>query len=182
MGEEFSKKALERHRKDGKPLKCKKCVSAAEQEERDRAEARRRKEAENNHASKAASEDDNESRSCAGACGKDLPKSAYNRNQWSKGESKSRCRECVEQAVKDEATEQAKAKEEKIELAKGKVEEAKKSGNQAKILAAESELAALEAEKVTGLKPVKLSSRGGRGGRGGRGIRSGGRGRGRGKR
>jgi hypothetical protein len=57
------------------------------------------------------------------------------------------------------------------------VEEANASGNAQKIVVAESELAALEAEKVTGLKPVKMSAGRGRGrGRGGgRGRGTGGR-------
>lgn len=175
MGEEFSKKALERHRKDGSPLKCKQCVSAAEEAEREEAQARRNKKIEEE------ADPNEERRKCAGTtCGKELPQSSYNRNQWSKGDGKSRCRDCVERAVKEEATQQAKAKEDKIASAKKKVEEANASGDSAKIVAAESLLAALEAEKVTGLKPVKLSSgRGrGRGGSRGGGARGTGRGRG----
>ena len=62
----------------------------------------------------------------------------------------------------------AKSKEEKISAARKKVDDAKRSGNAQQILAAESELAALEAEKVTGLKPIKLSAGRGRArGRGG---------------
>jgi hypothetical protein len=170
MGEEFSKKALERHRKDGAPLKCKQCVAAAEQAEREEAQAKRDK-----HNDGMKDGDANEElRNCAGTCRKELPLSSYNRNQWSKGDGKSRCRDCVEKAVKEEATQQAKSKEDKIASAKKAVDEATASGNTAKIVAAESLLAALEAEKVTGLKPVKLSSGRGRG-------RGGGRGRGRGR-
>ena len=176
MGEEFSNKALDKHRRDGGPLKCKQCVAAAEQAEREKAAARRQ-----NDTSTAKDGDGmDETRKCSGKCIKVLPKSAYNRNQWSKGESKSRCRSCVEQSVKEESEQQTKSKEDKLAAAHKKVEEANASGNAQKIIAAESELAALEAEKVTGLKPVKMSA-GGRGGRGGRG-RFGGRGRGRGGR
>ena len=178
MGEEFSKKALERHRKDGKPLKCKQCVAAAEQEERDRAQAKREQQS---AATGGDADGDDETRKCAGKCGQVISKSAFNRNQWMKGEGKSRCRTCVEAAVKEEAEQQSKTKEDKIAAARKKVEEAQRSKNPAKIVAAESELAALEAEKVTGLKPVKLSSGRGRG-RGGFGSGRGrGRGRGRGK-
>ena len=176
MGEEFSNKALDKHRRDGGPLKCKQCVAAAEQAEREKAAARRQ-----NDTSTAKDGDGmDETRKCSGKCIKVLPKSAYNRNQWSKGELKSRCRACVEQSVKEESEQQTKSKEDKLAAAHKKVEEANASGNAQKIIAAESELAALEAEKVTGLKPVKMSA-GGRGGRGGRG-RFGGRGRGRGGR
>lgn len=161
MGEEFSNKALERHRKDGKPLKCKLCVAAEEKDEREKAAKR-----------KADDHNRDETRKCAGKCAQVLPKASFNRNQYSKGEGKSRCRECVEQAVKEESAIQAKSKEEKITAARKKLEDANRSGSKQKILAAESELAALEAEKVTGLKPMKLSSAGrgrGRGRVGGRG-------------
>lgn len=96
---------------------------------------------------------------------------AYNRNQWNKGDGKSKCRECVEKALADEQTQQTQFKEAQLEAARTKVQDAKQSGNAALILQAESELAALEAHKVTGLKPVKLGRGGGR--------RSAGRGRGR---
>ena len=167
MGEEFSKKALERHRKDGKPLKCKQCVAADEQTERE-------------NAAKRKGDDDNsdETRKCAGKCSQVLPKASFNRNKYSKGEGKSRCRDCVEQSVKDESANQQKSKEEKITAARKKVEDAKRSGKAHLILAAESELAALEAEKVTGLKPIKLSAGRGRG-RGSGGSRGRGRGVGR---
>lgn len=161
MGDKFSKKAMERYRKDGIPLKCTECVSAIEQAEREQAQARRTNM--KSSINKRTDLNDGERRKCAGSCGKDLPQSSFNRNQWSKGEGKSRCCDCVEQAVKTEATQQAKSKEDKIALAKQKVEEANKSGDPVKILAAESMMAALQAELVTGLKPVKLSSRRGRG-------------------
>ena len=164
MGEEFSKKALERYRKDGKPLKCKQCVAADEQTERENAAKR-----------KVVDDNSDETRRCAGKCERVLPKASFNRNQYSKGDGKSRCRDCVEQSVKDESANQAKSKEEKISAARKKVDDAKRSGNAQQILAAESELAALEAEKVTGLKPIKLSA-----GRGRARGRGGGRGRGRG--
>jgi hypothetical protein len=160
MGDKFSKKAMERYRKDGIPLKCTECVSGAEQAEREQAQARRNQKSSINERTDPNIE---ERRQCAGSCGKDLPQSSFNRNQWSKGDGKSRCCDCVELAVKEEATQQAKSREDKIALAKQKVDEAEKSSDPVKILAAESMLAALQAEKVTGLKPVKLSSGRGRG-------------------
>ena len=185
MGEEFSKKALERHRRgDGSaPLKCKKCVSEAEQAERDQAAARRKAAATAGSSDGAAgsTNSDDETRRCVGKCNKTLSKSAFNRNQWSKGDGKSRCRECVEQSLQEESEQQSKLKEEKLVAARKKVEDAKKGGNAQMIIAAESELAALEAERVTGLKPMKMSAGRG-GGRGGRGGRYGSRGRGRGGR
>jgi hypothetical protein len=181
MGEEFSKKALERHRKDNGALKCKTCVAAAEQAERDQAAARRQEQQKQKQSSSSATTPDDdddaneeESRMCAGKCGKECAKAAFNRNQWSKGETKSRCRECVEQAVQDESAEQQKSKDDKIVAARRKVEEANATGNAQSMVVAESELAALEAEQVTGLKPVKLAAGRGRG-------RSRGAGRGRGR-
>ena len=189
MGEEFSKKALERHyyRKGGGAplLKCIQCVTAAERAEREQAQqqARRRnnnQKSNNNFLADTKNsddDDDDERRKCAGYCGNELPQSSFNRNQWSKGDGKSRCGACVDRAVKEEAAQQTKSREDKLASAKKQVEEAEKSGNSMKILAATSMLAALEAERVTGLKPVKLSSgrgrgRGGRGGGGGvRGMR-----------
>lgn len=160
MAEEFSKKALERHRKDSKPLlRCKQCVAAEEQAERENAAKR-----------KGDDDNSNETRKCAGKCAQVLPKASFNRNQYSKGDGKSRCRECVEQSVKEESENQAKFKEEKITAARKKVEDAKRSGSAQQIIAAESELAALEAEKVTGLKPIKLSAGRGRGRGRGRGV------------
>ena len=167
-----SKKALERYRRDrsssNPQIKCKQCVAAVEQAERDKAAARRKKEEESNNTS-TNEEGNAEKRQCAGKCDSLLPKSAYNKNQWMKGENKSRCRKCVEQSIQDETSSQTKNKQDKITAAKLKVEEANKSKDAKLIAAAESELAALEAEKVTGLKPIKLSVGMGRKRRGGRG-------------
>lgn len=194
MAEAFSKKALEKHRKQirgllNKPniiLRCKECVAEAERMEREAAAANQKKSPSAPKNGNGRTEEEN--RKC-GACAKELPQSSFNRNQWSKGHGKSRCRSCVEQSVKMEAQQQSRSKEDQISAAKKKVEQAKQSGFASAILAAESELAALEAERVTGLKPVCMAAggrgggrgkkvpwrRGGSGGRGGRGIRGGGR-------
>jgi len=95
----------------------------------------------------------------------------YNKNQWSKGVGKARCRVCVEQSLEEERQQQETSQATKLQEAKEKVAQAQASGNAHAILRAESELAALEAEKVTGLKPVKMGR--------GRGRGSSGRGRGR---
>ena len=153
-------------------------MASAELAEREKAAARRK--TQTTDASDNNDDDSNETRTCAGTCNKLLSKSAFNRNQWSKGENKSRCRECVETAIASEAIQESKSKDRKITAARKKVDDLKKKGGKPnEILSAESELAALEAEKVTGLAPVKLSA--GRGGRGrGRSYRAG-RGRGRGR-
>jgi hypothetical protein len=119
-----------------------------------------------------------ESRNCA-ICQKDVMYSEYNKNQWNKGEGKSKCRSCVEQALAQEASQQKASSDEKLEKARQQVKEATASGNQPAILKAESELAALEAEKVTGLKPIRMGRGGGRGRGRGSGRTTGGRGRGR---
>jgi len=168
--------ALDKYRKLGGKLKCKDCVATAEAEEREAAAARRRAKEESTAAAAsknddkdAAAEQEHEFRNCA-ACNKDLGRGSYNINQWNKGSGKSRCRDCVEAAVAAEKQEQDKLKEDKLAAARAKVEAVKaKGGGASDILKAESELAALEAEKVTGLKPVKMSGRGGGRGRGGRG-------------
>mmetsp|Transcript_10256 Transcript_10256/g.15746 ORF Transcript_10256/g.15746 Transcript_10256/m.15746 type:complete len:190 (-) Transcript_10256:2289-2858(-) len=164
MADEFSKKALERYRRDGKPLKCKACVQSAEEKERAAPEARRINDS-----------TIHETRECS-VCQTQKEFSDFNRNQWNKGERKSKCRLCVEKVLAEESLKQVQGKEQKLKDARAKVAIAKESGDKAKALAAESELAALEAELVTGLKPVRMNRGGGRG-RSGR-IRSrGGRGR-----
>ena len=200
VGEEFSKKAMEKYRREGKVLKCKQCVAAAEAVERkaaqDRAEAK----------AKACGDDSGEKEvkggsmisggggasspplqppvTCA-ACQQSLPPPSYNRNQLSKPSGQARCRSCVEEAVAKEAEAVKSTKQDRLEKAQRDLEDAKRSGDTKKIIAAESVLAALEAEVVTGLKPVMLGKGRGRGGRwsSGRGGATGsGRGRGRGRR
>ena len=161
MAEEFSKRGLERHRNEGVPLRCKQCVSVSEQAERFQA-ARARGQNDKSDANE-------ETRVCAGGCGKAYPMSSFNRSQWTKGEGKSRCSRCVEAAVREESTMLAKLKEDKMMAAQKKVDEARSEGNPLNIVAAESELAALQAEKVTGLKPIRLAVRGRRGDGRGRG-------------
>lgn len=152
--------ALERHRKTGGPLKCKKCVAEVEEKERKAAAA-----------SKPALASSDETRACA-KCKQSLKADAFNKNQWNKGEGKARCRSCVEQSLADEAAQQTQSKSDAIQKAKDDVEAAKKSGNAQAILKTESVLAALEAEKVTGLKPVKMGRGRGRGSGRGRGRSS----------
>lgn len=142
-------------------MKCKKCV--AENEEVERAAAA---------AKKPACAASDETRQCA-KCSKQLTSDAFNKNQWNKGEGKARCRSCVEKSLAEEAAQQKQSKRDKIQKARDDVERAKVSGNAQDVLKAESVLSALEAEKVTGLKPVKMGRGRGRGrgsaGRSGRG-------------
>ena len=192
LGEDFSKKALEKYRRDGKALKCKQCVAAAEAAERkaaqDRAKAAGVGEGDAGAgagagASDAKNDDASQPPVTCVACSKSLQPSSYNRNQLSKPPGKARCRSCVEEAVAKEAEGVASSKKERLEKAQKDLEDAKRRNDTKAIIAAESVVAALEAEVVTGLKPVVLGKGRGRGGRwsSGRGGQ-GGRGRGQGRR
>ena len=162
--------ALEKYRKNGGKLKCRQCVEKEEQEQRKAAAAKR-----------AANESNSgETLQCKG-CQKGLSESHFNKNQWSKGPGKARCRACVEKSLEEEKKARETSTAANLQAAKDKVAAAKASGNSMAILKAESELAALEAEKATGLKPQKMN-RGGGGRGGGRGRAGRGRGRGRGGR
>ena len=151
-------------------MKCKKCVADAEAEERRVAKERaeKKKSADDSGTADGSNKEEITNVTCV-ACQKSLPADSFNRNQLSKGEGKSRCRACVEKAVQQEAASSKEGKEKKLEDAREAVRRAEKSGDVKEKLAAESKLAALEAEVVTGLKPLKLGR--GRGGRwsGGRG-------------
>ena len=173
MGNEFSKTALTKYRKHGGRLKCKQCVQQTEEHERKVAGEKRHAQGSTDQDQQKAEEDS--TRECSN-CKVIKQYSDYNRNQWNKGETKSRCRVCVEQSVQNETKQQTQLKESKLHQAKLNVEKAQQSGNVQAILKAESELSSLEAELVTGLKPIKLSSSG----RGSRGGGGGGRGRSRG--
>lgn len=166
--------ALEKHRKTGEALKCKQCVQEAEaKERRDAADAAAARPGSDTTPTGAAdteaADPAAQQRECA-SCKETLDRTQYNQNQWNKGPDKSRCRGCVDRAVADEAEQAAQSKERAIEEARAAVEAAHKSGSPMAVLKAESVLAALEAEKVTGLKPQSMGGRGaGRGRGGGRG-------------
>jgi hypothetical protein len=180
MADEFSKSSLDKHRKTGQTLQCKPCVAKQEQEKR--MEAARNKNNKNININNNDNDDDNnnEKRTCAGLCNQLLSMDSYNRNQWSKPEGKSRCRSCVEKSIKEDENQQQNNKDGKIDDARKKLEELKlsKTATAREIVAAESVVAAFEAEKVTGLKPIRMGGRG-RGGGGGKisSGRGGGRGR-----
>lgn len=147
------KQALDKYRKDGTKLRCKACVADVEETERNEAAAKRA----------VMLTVSNETRACA-KCKESLGSIAFNRNQWSKGEEKSKCRSCVEKIIVGEELQKKQSYETKLANALASVEKAKCSGNTISLLKAESERAAIEAEKVTGLKPVRMNL--GRRGRG----------------
>jgi Stc1 domain len=163
MADQFSKRTMELHLKQSKPLRCSHCVAAAAAQER-AAAASRQSSAPSQGVIGSSDASEDECRVCA-ACHNNLSISAYNKNQWNKGAPMSRCRDCVDASIALEAAQQATIAKDKRTAAQVAVEQAKKTGNALAILKAESALAALEAETVTGLKPVRMSSGGG-GGRG----------------
>jgi len=181
---EFSKKQLEkRAREPETPVKCKQCVEAVAAEERKQAAARQ---AERITATSAAgssapavdiSDKGADALQVCTSCGRSLARDSFNRSQLVKGAGKQRCRECVEKAEQSSASASAVKQDAAIEDARKALQAAEVTGSAAQTLAASSKLAALEAEQVTGLKPVVLGKGGlGRGG-GWRGRSGSGRGR-----
>ena len=152
VGSEFSKKALERHRQTQAALKCKRCVAAQEAKEREAAAARR---TDKDSGGPAVS---NACHTCA-SCKKSLPAADFNRNQLAKKE-KARCRDCVEKAVQEEESSRKSSKEEEIANLKQEIEKMSVRGTAAQKVKLESQLSALEAEHVTGLKPIRMSAAG----------------------
>jgi len=153
---EFSKKAMERYRANpGSPLNCKLCVDKAAIAER-------------TSASNAAADTD-AVHDCS-VCTKSLPASSFTRNQFNKG-LKAKCSACTAAAALEEASASEANKEKKMADAFEAVALAEKSGNAMDKLRTTSQLAALQAEHVTGLKPVKMGGRDRGRGRGGRGSR-----------
>jgi hypothetical protein len=159
MADSFSKTMMAR----GGPHKCKDCVQRHDAETRTNASG--------------IIVDANETRTCA-LCQQELAAVCYNKSQWNKGAGSSRCKTCVDLAVAQEADAAETARAAKMAAARQAVDDANRSGNSLAILKAESVLAALEGEKVTGLRPVRMNQRGAGRGRSGRGGRAAGRGRG----
>lgn len=167
---EFSKKQIEKYQKDpDAAMTCKQCVEAKAADERKQAAARQAEKA------KAAppvapgaavdvSDGDGKAtlHECA-SCKKQLDAAAYNRTQLSKGVGKQRCRDCVEAAEKAAASATNEKKEAALEEARKALAKAEISKDSVAILKASSTLAALEGEKVTGLKPIVLGKGRGRG-------------------
>eukprot|EP00585_Thalassiosira_rotula_P002227 CAMPEP_0196151866 /NCGR_PEP_ID=MMETSP0910-20130528/34447_1 /TAXON_ID=49265 /ORGANISM="Thalassiosira rotula, Strain GSO102" /LENGTH=193 /DNA_ID=CAMNT_0041415331 /DNA_START=92 /DNA_END=669 /DNA_ORIENTATION=+ len=156
VGSEFSKKALDRHRKTGVALKCKRCTSDQEEKERLAAAAKAAAKPSNN------SNNETDERATCAACKESLLASRFNRNQLSK-KDKARCRRCVEQSVQAEEESRKSSQQHKLQEVKQKILEADTKGNMQEKLKYESQLSALEAEHVTGLKPVIMGRGRGRG-------------------
>lgn len=156
-------------------MKCITCVATAEAQEREAAAARRKEQQASQPSSAetgATAAEDEEKRECT-ACKQELGLSAYNRNQWTKGPGKSRCRSCVEAAVQAETAQHQQSKADAISQARADLDKAQLTpADTLGIVKAAAKLSALEAEQVTGLKPKIIR----RPMRGGRSVRSSGRG------
>ena len=155
-GSEFSKKSLDKWRKEpAAQLRCQQCVAAEAESERQAAAAKQ--------AARAATDTaDAEKHQCSTST-QQLAASSFNRTQLSKGPGKQRCQGCVATSEQDEASAAIAAKQSKIADAKLAMQRAEASGDVALKLAASMQHASLEAERVTGLKPV-VRGRGRRGG------------------
>ena len=166
----FSNKMLDKARRDEHaPIRCKECVEAAAAEERAVAAAKQAAKAsvaETLPAAPVPTDGPNalpppppppptEQHVCS-ACGKTLAAEAFNRTQLAKGVGKQRCRECVEQAEKQAVASSDTQREASLAEARAALKEAEATGSAAQVLKASTTLAALEAQKVTGLKPVVL--------------------------
>ena len=155
--QDFSKAQAEKFRKDeSAKITCKNCVSAKQEKERADAAARQ----------PAAADGDADAEHVCSSCNAPKPASAYTRNQLMKGATKQRCSECVakaEAAATAASGAGGEAHQEKLKEARAAAAKAEASGSAAEKLKASSQVAALEAELVTGLKPIKLGSTRGRG-------------------
>lgn len=156
----FSKRMVERHRREGAPLTCKVCVEAAAAAERTAAASKSAAAAGTSTAGPADGEPASDP--VCSACGTAKPASTFTRAQLQKGPSKQRCSECVAAAEAASSSEADVKWETRYKEAKEAARKADAVGSAAEKLKAHSTVAAIEAEKVTGLKPVIL----GRGGRG----------------
>jgi len=139
---EFSTKMMERYQKQPTiNLRCKQCVDAQAQAERSAACARQ-----------AATVMSDERHMCS-ACKQTLPASRFTRAQLSKGSEKQRCHECVAslEVLSPDAHGQRK-----LDNAKHLLRQAEASDSVSARLVAATQLAALEAQQVTGIKPVIL--------------------------
>jgi hypothetical protein len=169
----FSKRMVERHRNEGAPLTCKVCVDAAAASERAAAVAKSAAAATISTAGLVDGEAAIDP--VCSACGTAKPASAFTGTQLQKGPSKQRCSECVAAAEAASSSEADAKWEARYKEAKEAARKADAVGSVAEKLKAHSTVAAIEAEKVTGLKPIVL----GRGGRGRGSWRGAARGRGR---
>ena len=130
---EFSKAAIERHRKElpEAPMKCKVCVEAAAQQERDVAASKTAA----SGAAAPAGEGPSEKHECS-SCKNALPATAFSRSNLSKGPGKQRCLECLAEAEKANLNSGEAAYREKLAAAKATAAKAEATGSAREKLAA----------------------------------------------
>eukprot|EP00955_Chlamydomonas_euryale_P033788 349632-Chlamydomonas_euryale.AAC.46 len=165
----FSKKMIEKRTKDPEAsLRCKSCIEEASQKERDQAAERAAARAAGADDAGSSGNADKAAYTCA-ACEQELGAASFSAKQLAKGATKQRCRSCVEVAEAAEAGAGEARRVARLAEAAESLRAAEAVGDKAAVLAASSRVAAIEAEGVTGLRPVVLG-RGRRGGRAGRGA------------
>ncbi|GMI62824.1 hypothetical protein ScalyP_jg9756 [Parmales sp. scaly parma] len=157
----FSKKAIDNYRKHNKSLRCKSCVELSATLEREQATAKAQAQAQAQaQLSTQSQASDEAALVLCSSCDARLFPSNFNTNQLRKGSGKQRCRQCVTTAEDTAMVATSVAKNAKLKKAQEEVENTAKTGTAAQQLAASSKLSALEAELVTGLKPMKLGPKG----------------------
>lgn len=164
MAAEFSRNSMDGFRRQNKPLRCKECISKAQQAEIiSRVEIVSHscfdlspKEKEDDESSSKIGKEERSERVQCSQCFLELHFDAFNKTQLRKGENKRRCKDCVTLAGTAEKTAVTYAKAAKMKAAQERVANAEKCGSAAEQLQAAAALSALQAEMVTGLKPVKL--------------------------
>jgi hypothetical protein len=172
--ESFSGKQIDNFRKKNTPLKCKACVAEMEAKTSATAAAARALKSAATEADangeKVSAEGEDDTKVCT-LCSQSLPLKNFSRTQQRSATPK--CIDCTTKFENEQKNASEALKQDKLIAASKRVAEANKTSNVFEKMAANAELAALEAEKVTGLKPKVLNSKGMRGrGRGHRGGRT----------
>ncbi len=171
IADKFSKSSITNYKLYDKPLRCKKCNEEAQRLEQNISN----NDAKDNSISSMSDSTQNQKEDIilhlCSACLQSLATDSFNKNQLNKGVGRQRCKHCVllAEAATSNAIEEEKAK--RFAQAEERLRIAEESKNVSEILAATSALAALEAQAVTGMKPIIMGGRGGKGGKGrGRGC------------
>jgi hypothetical protein len=146
---DFSKRSIDKHRADpSAKLRCKHCVEQAAEEERGKA-------ASTAGGVTPAADGQTEEHVCS-ACSNSLPATAFTRAQLNKAAGKQRCQSCVAGAERAAADAPSAKQADNLRSAEAALRKAEATGSVGDKLKAAATHAALEAERVTGLKPVVL--------------------------
>lgn len=156
LGEEFSKKQIEKRKSNPRaPLKCKSCVDAEALAEREQAAARKKSEA----GASAGQSSESDVLTCA-CCKCEMSPENFSRKQLSKGDAR-RCTNCLADADRQARAAETEKAAVKLEAAREAARAAERdpSKSAAEKLAALSLESALEAQKVTGIAPARARRR-----------------------